>query len=86
MRRKAQKTQEGPPKDEEPKGAWTEVLRRVTKPRQNKSEAAERAMARSYPRARCEETAKPNYTYKPQNVPTRELVIIGKWSVSEYLF
>ena len=51
--------------------------------RDNKSEAAERAMARSYPRARCEETAKPNYTYRSQDVPTCEPIIIGKWSVSE---
>ena len=47
------------------------------------SEAAERALAREYPRPRCAETAQPNYTYKPQRLPTREPVIINKWSVSD---
>ena len=77
------KTEEGPPKDEEPKEAWTEVLRKATKPRQNTSEAADRARDRIYPRPRFAETAKPDYTYKPQHVPTREPIIINKWSVSE---
>ena len=80
---KSHKTQEGPPKDEEPEESWTEVLKRVVKPRQNISKAADKARARTYPRARCEETAQPNYTYRAQHVPTREPVITGKWSLVE---
>ena len=79
----SQKIEEGPPKDEEPKESWTEVLKRVSKPRQNLSKAADKARARTYPRPRCVSTAQPNYTYRAQHVPTREPVITGKWSVVE---
>ena len=80
---KPQKSEEGPPKDEEPTESWTEVLKRVVKPRPNLSKAADKARARTYPRARCAETAQPNYTYRSQHVPTRDPVITGKWSVVE---
>ena len=83
MSLKEKKPEEGPPKDEEPKEAWTEVLKRVTKPRQNLPKAAEKARARTYPRAMCEETAQPDYTYRAQHVPTRDPVLSGKWSVVE---
>ena len=79
VKKETKETQEeGPPKDEEPKEAWTEVLKRNVKPRQSKSAATEKALAREYPRPRCEETAKPNYTYRWQHVPTREPIIINK--------
>ena len=80
---KSQEAEEGPPKNEEPKESWTEVLRRVTKPRQSLTKATDKARARTSPRARCGETAQPNYTYRAQHVPTREPVITGKWSVVE---
>ena len=79
----SQKTEEGPPKDEEPTESWIDVLKRVSKPRQNLSKAADKARARTYPRPRCASTAQPNYTYRAQHVPTREPVITGKWSVVE---
>ena len=75
--------EEGPPKDQEPAESWTEVLKRVTKPRQNSSKAAEKARSRTYPRAMCADTAQPDHTYRSQHVPTRDSNIVGKRSVVE---
>ena len=72
---------EGPPKHKEPEASWAEVLRKARKPPQVNSKAAEKAMARSYPRPMCEPSVKPDYTYpRPQHVPTRELMCSEKWT------
>ena len=76
------KEKEGPIKDEEPAEPWSVVVRRAAKPRQNTSKAAEKARARTYPRPMCEANAQ-TYVYTPQHVPTRELVVTGRWSVVE---
>ena len=58
-------------------------FKRAAKPRQNTSQAAQKARARTYPRPMCEASAQVDYVYVPQHVPTREVSTSGKWSVTE---
>ena len=79
-----EKSEEGPPKDEEPAESWAEVLRKARKPRQVITRAAEKARARTYPRPMCEVGTKPNNAYaRAQHVPTKEPLYSGRCIVHE---
>ena len=81
--KESEKTEEGPPKDEEPAETWAEVIRKARKPRHQMA-AAEKAKARTYPRPMCGEDAKPNYAYKRvEHVPTKDPLYSDRWSVQD---
>ena len=74
----------GPPKDAESAETWAEVMKTAPRKRQGNQAAADKAIARTYPRPLCDPAAKPNCTYKrSEHVPARDAPMSNRWGTKK---